>query len=87
MAGKAGEVMGKYDRPLLISLLVLIGAIYLLLAMVPKHGDFYTINDISCTFAYYGLEFLDRVIPQVEHSIAYPPTYYILEGTGSSSAR
>jgi len=80
MAGKAGEVMGKYDRPLLISLLVLIGAIYLLLAMVPKHGDFYTINDISCTFAYYGLEFLDRVIPQVEHSIAYPPTYYILEG-------
>ena len=80
MAKAAIEKAKQYGDKVLIALLILIGIFYTCLAALPKHGDFYTINYISKSFAAYGFHFLDIMVPKMSSAIAYPPTYYILQG-------
>lgn len=74
------EKLKRLDHAILVALLILIGLFYIYLATLPKHSDFYVINYISKSFATYGFRFLDVLVPIKHNDIAYPPTYYILQG-------
>ncbi len=61
------------------AILVLSGLAYAYLSILPKHHDFLQISFISRSFALYGLDFVNEVIPKYVAGM-YPPTYYVFQG-------
>lgn len=80
MFKKAIDRIRQHDYLILISLLILIGIFYIYLATLPKHSDFYEINFESNSFAQYGLNFIDKIVPSSVSTIEYTPTYFVLQG-------
>jgi hypothetical protein len=60
---------------MLKTLLLLLGAFYLIGGALPKSGDYWVITNISTAFAVNPLHFMAGV-----KGIAFPPTFYALQG-------
>ena len=60
---------------MLKTLLLLLGAFYLIAAALPKFGDYWTIANMSTAFAVDPLHFMADV-----KGVAYPPTFFALQG-------
>jgi hypothetical protein len=60
---------------MLKALLLLLGALYIIAAALPKFGDYWTIATMSTAFAVDPLHFMADV-----KGVAYPPTFFALQG-------
>ncbi|MGZ4864758.1 MAG: glycosyltransferase family 39 protein [Halobacteriota archaeon] len=67
-----------YNDRILKALLVLFGALYVLFAFLPKHGDYWTIINVSEAFALDPAHFM---VGKTWPIVGYPPTFYALQGT------
>jgi len=59
-------------------LLVLLGALYVLIAFLPKHGDYWITLNVSKAFALDPARFM---VGKTWQSVGYPPSFYALQGT------
>src|SRR5665647_3833144 len=59
-------------------LLVLLGAFYILISFLPKHGDYWTILYVSKEFSLDPAHFL---VGKTWPTVGYPPAFYALQGT------
>ncbi len=66
----------RAEKRLLKILLVALGLFYFFASMFPKHSDFWIITNISMAFAIDPLHFMAGM-----EGVAYPPTFYTLQGT------
>ena len=58
------------------TLLVALGIFYFFASMLPKHGDYWVITNISMAFAVDPLHFMAGM-----KGVAYPPTFYALQAS------
>jgi hypothetical protein len=59
-------------------LLVLLGALYVLIAFLPKYWDYWDILNVSEAFAVDPVHFM---VGKTWPIVGYPPTFYALQGT------
>ena len=69
------------NNRILKTLLVLLGALYVLFAFLPKHADYWTILNVSEAFAVDPVHFMVGQPWPTVPTVAYPPTFYALQGT------
>lgn len=72
------KIVGKIKKNCLSLILVALGAVYLYLAAMPKHGDFWTIYNWSATFTQDPLHYMDILLSANMIQI-YPPTFNAIQ--------
>lgn len=81
---KVSKSLEERKNKVLISIIVIFCVLHLFLANFPKHSDFHIMSYTAKRFAEGHYDFIDYILNVEKKNkafVAYPPLFYIIEGT------